>query len=63
MEKVRCIVALPVFTLLSMKWYCTDAANRKRAHEEESEGGPAVKKPAGESHGECLSYLQILYDV
>ena len=36
-----------------IKWCHTDAS-RKRAHDEESEGGPAVKKPAGE-HGECMS--------
>ena len=59
MEKV---VVLPVCTLLSIKWCCTDAS-RKRAHDEESEGGPAIKKPAGESHGECMSvsYYDIVY--
>ena len=32
-----------------------DAASRKRSHDEESEGGPAVKKSAGDSHGKALT--------
>ena len=46
---------------LSTKCYCTDAASRKRSHDEESEGGPAVKKPASDSHGEFIYLYFTLY--
>ena len=52
MEKVRCRNA---FTTFINKCYA-DAASRKRSHEE-SEGGPAIKKPAGDSHGEALTCI------
>ena len=42
-----------LLTSLSRKCFYADA-NRKRSHDEESEGGPAVKKSAGESHGETI---------
>ena len=57
MEKVRCRDALATFK----NKCCADVASRKRSHDEESEGGPAVKKPAGDSHGEALSLYCSLY--
>lgn len=52
MEKVRCVDMCTC--IVEHKMVCTDAASRKRTHEEESEGGPAIKKPASESHGETI---------
>ena len=41
--------------------YGTDAASRKRSHDEESEGGPAVKKATGDSHGKSLPLCILPY--
>lgn len=44
----------------------TDAASRKRSHDDpsglESEGGPAVKKPASDSHGETMHLCLYLWN-
>lgn len=62
MVKVRCIdVPTYIVALLSVKWCHTDAASRKRSHDEEPEGGPAVKKPASESHGETKHNVCIIF--